>query len=92
MKTPRTVSDVRSLYGLLSFYRKFVYNFSKRNKPITKFFVKEDGHVLWDEAAERAKCEIIESITSGALLLARFGEPFFVSTDFSYEGLGAVLS
>ena len=48
LKIPKTVSDVRSVHGLLSYYRQFVYNFSKRCKPITKYLVKEDGIISWD--------------------------------------------
>jgi hypothetical protein len=35
LKVPTCRTDVKRLYGLLSFFRRFVRNFSAKSKPIT---------------------------------------------------------
>ena len=47
LRRPRTVSDVRSVYGLLSHFRQFVKDFAKKCKPITQLLSKVDGNVTW---------------------------------------------
>ena len=66
-------------------------NFSRRCKPITNLLTRGDGPVTWTEEHVRALNDIVQAIQTGGLLLARFGEPFVLCTDFSYDGLGAVL-
>jgi hypothetical protein len=40
-KPPTTVSEVQSFLGLGSYYRRFIPNFSKIMKPVTKFLRRE---------------------------------------------------
>lgn len=47
LKAPTTVTEVRSIYGLLSYYRMFVKDFSKRAKPITALITKAATSVDW---------------------------------------------
>ena len=47
--------------------------------------------MTWGDAQVAALNDIVDAIATGGLLLARFGEPFILCTDFSYDGLGAVL-
>lgn len=35
LKIPTSRTDVKRLYGLLSYFRRFVKNFSAKSKPIT---------------------------------------------------------
>lgn len=44
--TPRTVSDVRRLYGLLSYFRLFVPNFAQIAAPLSNL-LKGDGPKMW---------------------------------------------
>jgi hypothetical protein len=44
----RTVSDVRRIHGLLSYFRKFIKEFSKKMKPITEL-MKGEGAVEWTD-------------------------------------------
>lgn len=47
LKKPTSITEVKSLYGLLSFFRKFVKGFSKRCKPITELLTAEK--IVWTE-------------------------------------------
>lgn len=92
LRGARTVKEVRSLYGLLSYYRAFVKGFSKLCKPITNLLAKEDGPVVWTQECEQTLKKIVDMIAESGLMLARYDRPFYIATDFSYEGIGAVLS
>ena len=45
--SPRSVFEVRSFHGLVSFYRKFIRNFSKINAPIIDTIKKERQPFKW---------------------------------------------
>jgi hypothetical protein len=52
-KLPTMVSEVRSFLGLADYYRRFIPNFSKITKPITKL-LKKGNKYLWSEACDEA--------------------------------------
>ena len=39
--TSRNKSEVRSILGLIGYYRKFIPNFSERTNPLTKTYMQE---------------------------------------------------
>ncbi len=47
MKRLSTLTEAKSLYGLLSFFRKFVRNFSVKCKPIGELMSSKE--VVWKE-------------------------------------------
>jgi hypothetical protein len=52
-KPPKTVSMVRSFFGLAGYYRRFIMNFSKIMKPVTELLKKENKYV-WSDACDEA--------------------------------------
>ena len=42
---PTTVTEVRSFLGFVSYYRRFIPNFSKVAKPLNNTFTKFRGHI-----------------------------------------------
>ncbi len=42
LKRPETLTEVKSLYGLLSFFRKFVKGFSMKCKPISELISADE--------------------------------------------------
>ncbi|WVZ93472.1 LOW QUALITY PROTEIN: hypothetical protein U9M48_039447 [Paspalum notatum var. saurae] len=50
-KTPRNVIEIRSFLGLARCYRKFIENFSKIAKPMTKL-LKDNVLFEWDDECE----------------------------------------
>ncbi|XP_047253574.1 uncharacterized protein LOC107844200 [Capsicum annuum] len=51
--TPTSISDVRSFYGLASFYRRFVKRFSSLAAPLTEV-IKKDKPFIWGRKQEEA--------------------------------------
>jgi hypothetical protein len=92
MRRPSTVSDVRRVYGLLSYYRKFIEGFSKQAKPISSLLKSASESITWTAACEEALLRLIKEIEERALILPDFTKEFILATDFSYEGISGVLS
>nr|KYP44060.1 Retrovirus-related Pol polyprotein from transposon gypsy [Cajanus cajan] len=59
---PINVSEVRSFHGLVSFYRRFVPNFSKLASPL-KELVKKEVVFLWQEKHNLAFQELKQKLT-----------------------------
>ena len=87
----RDVHDVRSFIGLVTFYRRFVPNFSGVAAPITDLIRLEKFE--WTKAAERAFEELKRLMTEAPVLrLPDFERVFEVACDASGVGIGGVLS
>ncbi len=91
LKVPTCRTDVKRLYGLLSFFRRFVRNFSAKSKPITDQMSVGDD-IQWTEAASNSVRMIVDEIVANGLMLPDFDRDFILTTDFSYNGLGGMLS
>jgi hypothetical protein len=89
--SPTTVHQVRSFLGLAGYYRRFIPNFSKIVKPITRLF-KNDTKFDWsskcNEAFEQLKVLLT---TTPVLAQSDIEKPFDVYCDASGSGLGCVL-
>ena len=92
---PTTVTEVRSFLGFVSYYRRFIPNFSKVAKSLNKNLEgtpsqkkKFVGGAEQQEAFETLQRLYTES---PILAYADFKAPFVLHTDASGDGLGAVL-
>ena len=91
--TPKTRRQVRSLLGLLSYYRRYVPNFASLVAPLSDL-TKGKDRTSFDWSPECVRALIaIQSILSSSpvLLLPQLGSMFIVRTDASGKGLGGVL-
>lgn len=102
---PKNLKDLRAFLGLSGYYRRFVKDYAKIAKPLTKLLRGEDGHrqisknnsknfsISLDEEAKQA-FQVLKEILSSNDILAfpDFDKPFILTTDASDKALGAVLS
>ena len=97
---PTTVTEVRSFLGFVSYYRRFISNFSKVAKPLNTLLQSlEDASNQkkkfkvnwWPEQQETF--ETLQRLCTEAPILAYadFKMPFILHTDASGDGLGVVL-
>ena len=97
---PTTVTKVRSFLGFVSYYRRFIPNFSKVAKPLNTLLQNLEGtsnqkkkfKVNWGPEQQEA-FETLQKLCTEAPILAYadFKTPFILHTDASSEGLEAVL-
>ena len=95
-----TVTEVRSFLGLVRYYRRFIFNFSKVAKPLNKLLQNLEGtsnqkkkfKVHWGPEWQE-DFENLQRLCTEAPVLAYadFKFPFILHTDASSDGLGAVL-
>ena len=90
---PTTKRKVRSLIGFLNFYRRFIPGFAQKAAPITDLTSKSaPKKVVWKQEHQKAFEELKLAITSFPVLRnPDFEKLFYLQTDSSDRGIGAVL-
>nr|CAI44621.1 B1168G10.5 [Oryza sativa Japonica Group] len=90
-KQPKTVSEIRSFLGLAGYYQRFIENFSKIAKPMTRLLQK-DVKYKWSEECEQSFQELKNRLISAPILILPDPKKGFqVYCDASKLGLGCVL-
>lgn len=89
--TPKTVKQVRQFIGLASWYRRFVPHFSTLIAPLSALTKKKQRWV-WGKEQDEAVTSVKEKLIAAPVLSCPdFTKPFFLQTDASKTGLGAIL-
>lgn len=89
---PTNVKQLRSFLGLAGFYRKHIPNFSKIANPL-HVLLKDNVVFEWNDECVSAFNKLIETISKDIVLqFPDFDKTFYLTTDASNFGLGAVLS
>ena len=94
---PRTVHDVRSFLGFTNYYRKFVYKYAHKARPLNKLISgenakKKNRKVEWTPEHEATFQELKTACSETPVLAyANYKKSFRLNTDASKIGLGAVL-
>jgi RNase H-like domain found in reverse transcriptase len=95
LKEPRPITkkQLRSLLGLVGFYRRFVAHFASVAAPLTDLTKKGTPSILeWGATQQNAFIALRKAIASQPVLcLPDYEKPFQLQTDASDTGLGAVL-
>nr|ABB47439.2 retrotransposon protein, putative, Ty3-gypsy subclass [Oryza sativa Japonica Group] len=90
-KQPKTVSEIHSFLGLAGYYRRFIENFSKIAKPMTRLLQKYVKY-KWSEECEQSFQELKSRLISAPILILPDPKKGFqVYCDASKLGLGCVL-
>jgi hypothetical protein len=90
-KPPTSLTQVHSFLGLVSYYRRFIPNFSKVLKPITELLKKGNKYV-WSKDCDEAFSTLKKLLTTSRVLAQLdIAKQFEVYCDASGTGLGCVL-
>ena len=90
--TPTNKSEVRSILGLLGYYRKFIPEFAAKASPLTKL-TRKNAKFSWTTECQQAFQELKDCLTRSPILaLPKQKGMFVLDTDASMLGLGGVLS
>ena len=88
---PTNVTAVRNFLGLAGYYRRFVSGFSVIASPLFDL-LKKDRPFVWTDDCQVALDTLKVKLTSSPVLMfPRLDEAFYLATDASGTGLGAVL-
>ncbi|MGB8816241.1 MAG: reverse transcriptase domain-containing protein [Minisyncoccia bacterium] len=92
MPPPTNVSEVRSVHGLLSYYRCYCENFSAKAAPLTEL-TKKNAHWQWGPEQQAALDILKGELCQPGKALRRldYSKPIFLHTDWSKRGIGAVI-
>lgn len=89
---PKTTKQIKGFLGLLGYYRKFIKDFAKLTKPLTKC-LKKGAQIIHNEEFKNCFDDCKQLLTSDPILrYPDFDKPFILETDASDFALGAVLS
>ena len=95
--TPNDVNAVKRFLGMLHFYRKHIKDFASMALPLTALTRKDKttGKTMkfqWSEDCEKAFCTLKKKLSTAPLLMPLdISKPFYVWSDASIVGFGAVL-
>jgi hypothetical protein len=91
-KSPRSVTQICSFIGLAGYYRRFISNFPKITKIMTKLLEKE-AKFKWSPQCEEAFLTLKKLLTTAPVLAQPdIEKPFDVYCDASGMGFGGVLT
>ena len=91
MPDPTNKKSLQSFLGVINYYRRFIKDLASIASPLYSLLTK--GTVFkWEQSHSNAVKQLKEAlITAPILRFPAFNKPFFIYTDASLTGLGAVL-
>nr|GEZ28942.1 DNA-directed DNA polymerase [Tanacetum cinerariifolium] len=88
---PTTVKGIRSFLGHAGFYRRFIKDFSKIARPMTRLLEKDNPFIFYQECVEGFQT-LKRKLTEAPILIAfDWDMPFELMCDASDFAIGAVL-
>lgn len=90
---PKTQKQIKQFLGLTGYYRRFIKDYAKLCRPMSKY-LKKSAKLNCNDQEYMKAFELLKKIISSDQVLAypHFDKPFIVTTDASNYALGAVLS
>lgn len=90
--TPTSAKEVKRFLGMSGWYRRFINNFSKICKPLSKLTCKNIPFKWTDEAEESFNHLKTALVSAPILKCPNFNMPFTIHSDASSMAIGAVLT
>ena len=88
----KNIKSVRQFLGLAGYYRRFIKDFARLAKPLTRLLQKNEAF-CWSEDAETAFLRLKEALcTAPVLKPPDMSQPFLITTDASGYAVGGILS
>lgn len=93
-KRPKTKKQVRAFLGLSGYYRHFIQGYATTAAPLLDLAKKDEPEkVCWDEHHDKAFDSLKEALVTQPVLQGpRTDRRFYLQTDASNVGIGAILS
>ena len=89
--TPTNTKAILQFLGVSGYYRRYIKNYSTIASPLTSL-LKKDVQFTWGEAQENAFNTLKNKLTEAPILIyPNYEKEFFIATDASSVGIGAVL-
>ena len=90
-KVPRSVRDVQSLYGTLSYFRSYIPNFARKAACVS-MLLREGVELKWTPTHTATVNALLNEIRSHeGLRVPRSDMPFTMDVDVGYDGYGGIL-
>ena len=96
-RPPENITELRSILGLIGYFRRSIPNFSKLANPLFQLLknVPEKSHkssINWNQQHQDALDQLLNHLTRPPLLAyPDYNQPFILHTDASSKGLGCAL-
>ncbi|RWS01494.1 uncharacterized protein B4U79_02987 [Dinothrombium tinctorium] len=91
-KTPRTVRQIQSFLGLVNYYRRFIPNLSKRERPLREL-TKKNVPFVWTESCEAAFQDLKNTLCSNPVVVQFDPQrETLLKVDASSLGIGVILA
>ena len=91
LRPPETKSELKTFLGMVNYLQQFIPNLSEHTAPL-RVIEKKDTEFYWDENLQRCY-DKVKKLVAADVTLAYYdrNKPVTVQTDYSKQGLGAVL-
>ena len=91
LQPPKTVKDIRRFLGHAGFYRRFIKDFSKLARPLSRLLCKETEFAFDEECLTAFKLIKEALVTAPIVQALNWNFPFEIMCDASDYAVGAVL-
>ena len=89
---PKNIKNIRQFLGLAGYYRKFIKDFAKISKSLTRL-LQNDEPFNWTDEVNISFIKLKEALCSApALIFPDLTQPFIITTDASGYAVGGILS
>ncbi|GBG70665.1 hypothetical protein CBR_g7966 [Chara braunii] len=92
VSVPMTITQVRAVLGLASYYRRFIKGFAAIAGPLTNL-LRKDQSLIWTPECDQAFSKLKAALISAPVLIRPDPEkPFVLITDWQPEAISAILA